>query len=105
MAQSSNGADSRLGDLMDELIQEAPDALIVVSNIIPLPFAASAVDSFNATVPGMVQERASAGAHIIFADLFQGFPESELGDGVHPNEQGYDRMAQAWFEAISPYLP
>ena len=104
MNQNANGADARLGALMDDLIAEAPDALIVVSNIIPLPFAANAVDSFNATVPGMVEERANAGAHIIFADQFTGFPESELGDGVHPNQAGYERMARVWYEAISAYL-
>jgi hypothetical protein len=104
MSGNSNGADMRLGALMDDLIAEAPDALIVISNIIPLPFAASAVDSFNATVNTMVEERASAGAHVIFADQFTGFPESELGDGVHPNEAGYNRMAEVWFEAIQPYL-
>jgi lysophospholipase L1-like esterase len=104
MSQNANGADSRLGALMDELIAEAPEALIVVSSIIPLPFAAGAVDSFNATIPGMVEERANAGAHIIFADQFTGFPTSELGDGVHPDEQGYQRMAQVWFDAIAPYL-
>ncbi len=104
MYQSPDGADDRLGDLMDELIADAPDALIVVSNIIPLSTPGT-VDSFNAPIPGMVEERANAGAHIIFADQFDGFPTSELGDGVHPNEQGYSRMANVWYDAISSYLP
>lgn len=105
MAQNADGADMRLGALMDELISEAPDALIVVSNIIPLSFGGGAVDSFNATIPPMIEERANAGAHIIFADQFTGFPTSELGDGVHPNEEGYARMAGVWYDAIEPYLP
>jgi lysophospholipase L1-like esterase len=28
----------------------------------------------------------------------------KLGDGVHPNEDGYDRMAGVWFEALQQYL-
>lgn len=104
MAQNADGADARLGDLLDELIADAPDALVVVSNIIPLSFGGGSVDTFNAAVPGLVEERANAGAHIIFADQFTGFPTSELGDGVHPNEQGYSRMAQVWYDAIEPYL-
>jgi lysophospholipase L1-like esterase len=104
MAGDANGADMRLADLMDELLADAPDALIVVSNIIPLPFAAAAVDSFNSEVPGMVETRADQGAHIVYVDQFTSFPTSELGDGVHPNEAGYARMAQAWYEAIAPYL-
>ncbi|WP_437751911.1 SGNH/GDSL hydrolase family protein [Sorangium sp. So ce1389] len=104
MARSANGANTRLAALLDELIAEAPDALIVVSSIIPLPFAAASVDTFNATIPGLVEERASAGAHIIFADQFTGFPTSELGDQVHPNQAGYARMAGVWYEAIEGYL-
>lgn len=104
MYRDPNGADTRLGALLDELIAEAPDALIVVSSIIPFPQAANTVDTFNATIPGLVEERASAGAHIIYADQFMGFPRSELGDGVHPNQAGYARMAGVWYDAISDYL-
>ncbi|KYF75903.1 endoglucanase [Sorangium cellulosum] len=104
MVREANGANTRLGALLDELIAEAPDALIVVSNIIPLPFATASVDAYNATIPGLVEERASAGAHIIFADQFTGFPTSELGDQVHPNQAGYARMAGVWYDAIADYL-
>jgi lysophospholipase L1-like esterase len=105
MYQTPAGAPDRLGVLIDGIIQDRPDALLVVSNIIPLPMAASEVDTYNATIPDIVQERADAGAHIIFVDQFTGFPESELGDGVHPNEAGYARMAGVWYDAISEYLP
>lgn len=98
-------APMRLGALMDKLIDEAPDALLVFSNIIPFPQQAQRVMTFNSTVEGMVDERAAAGAHIIFVDQFTDFPTSELGDGVHPNKAGYDRMASKWYEAIESYLP
>ncbi|KYF69594.1 endoglucanase [Sorangium cellulosum] len=104
MVREANGANTRLAALLDELIAEAPDALIVVSNIIPLPFSPGSVDAYNATIPGLVEERASAGAHIIFADQFTGFPTSELGDQVHPNQAGYARMAGVWYDAIADYL-
>jgi lysophospholipase L1-like esterase len=104
MYQSPNGADTRLGALIDELIANAPDALIVVSNIIPFPRGANEVSTYNAKVPGVVQERANKGAHVIFVDQFKDFPTSELGDGVHPNKAGYARMAGVWYDAISDYL-
>jgi lysophospholipase L1-like esterase len=102
MNGQAQGASDRLGDLMDKLIEEAPDALLVFSNIIPFN---NSVPAFNETVPGMVEERAAAGAHIIFVDQYEGFPNNELGDGVHPNEAGYARMASKWYEAIEEYLP
>jgi hypothetical protein len=98
------GAPGRLEELMDDLIAEAPDALIVISNIIPLSNFGN-VESYNSGIPAMVQERADAGSHIIFVDQFEGFPTSELGDGVHPNEAGYSRMAAKWYDAIEEYLP
>jgi lysophospholipase L1-like esterase len=100
-----NGAPDRLGTLIDQLITAAPDALLVVAKIIPFPGAASTVDTFNAAVPGVVKARADAGKHIILVDQFTGFPTSELGDGVHPNEAGYNRMAGVWYDAIESYLP
>ena len=104
LVQGANGASERLGALIDELIEEAPDALLVVSNIIPLPFAAASVDAFNGTIPSLVQTRADAGAHVIFVDQFGGFPPSELDDNVHPGEDGYNRMAAKWYAAIQGYL-
>jgi lysophospholipase L1-like esterase len=56
-------------------------------------------------VPGIVEERADQGKHVLFVDQFEGFPTNELADGVHPNPAGYSRMANAWYEAIEPYLP
>ncbi|HWO11171.1 MAG TPA: SGNH/GDSL hydrolase family protein [Polyangiaceae bacterium] len=103
IARSRDGAEGRLEALMDKLIAEAPDALLVFSNLIPLSFGG--VEGFNDAVPPMVEERANAGAHIIFVDQYTGFPMEELGDGVHPNQAGYARMASAWYEAIEAYLP
>nr|PZN24320.1 MAG: endoglucanase [Pseudomonadota bacterium] len=103
MYRSPNGAPNRLAALIDQILAELPDALLVVSNIIPFP-GNNAVSTYNAAIPPLIEERAKAGKHILFVDQFQGFPTSELADGVHPNEAGYKRMAGVWYEAIEPYL-
>ncbi|MBN1610304.1 MAG: endoglucanase [Polyangiaceae bacterium] len=90
-----------LPKLLDAIIAECPDALLVVAQIIPY----SGVDSYNAAIPGIVQQRAQAGAHIIMVDQNTGFPNSELADGVHPNQAGYERMGKVWYDAIKEYLP
>jgi lysophospholipase L1-like esterase len=105
MYQGPNGAPDRLGALIDQILTDLPDALLVVSNIIPFPGQVGAVNTFNAAVPGLVETRQNAGEHILFVDQFMDFPTSELGDGVHPNEAGYSRMAGKWYAAISSYLP
>lgn len=104
MISSAASAPANLEQLLDNIIARAPNALLVVSNIIPLPFAANSVSQYNAQIPAIVQQRASEGANIIFVDQFTGFPSSELDDGVHPNPAGYERMANKWFDAILDYL-
>src|SRR5262249_2081794 len=98
------GAPGRLSTLLDHLVAAWPNTLLVVSNIIPLA-SGGGVTTFNAAVPGIVKKLADAGKHVVFVDQYMGFPTSELGDGVHPNQMGYSRMAEKWFPAISAYLP
>ncbi len=102
VARQPDGIVDRLGTALDRLLENNPQALLVVSTIIPLSFGS--VDSYNQAIPAVVQTRVEAGAHLMWVDQFTGFPTSELGDGVHPNEAGYARMAGVWFEAIEPYL-
>lgn len=95
---------AHMASLLDELIAEAPDALIVVARVIPIFYMLDGVNSYNDSVEGLAEERASAGAHIIVVDQFEDFPEADLDDIVHPNQNGYERMAQKWYDSIQPYL-
>ena len=101
----NSGAPECLASLVDQIITKLPSALIVVAKIIPEPSKASGITTFNDAIPAIVQTRANAGKHVILVDQFTGFPSSELGDGVHPNQAGYARMAGVWYTAIKGYLP
>ena len=96
-------APKRLATLLDRLATLAPDALVVVSTIIPLP-SSNDVTAYNAAIMPIVQERSSAGRHLVLVDQFKDFPTSELGDGVHPNQAGYERMAGVWYASIRTLL-
>jgi lysophospholipase L1-like esterase len=101
----AKGAPERLEGLLDQIISEAPEALLVVAQLIPFPKRARELTVYNAALVRIVRERAAEGAHILLVDQFTGFPlSSELSDGIHPNEAGYSRMASVWYEAIEPYL-
>jgi len=99
-----SGASDRLGSLIDQIVTALPSALIVVAKIIPEPSKANDITSYNNAIPQVVQTRANAGKHVVLIDQFTGFPSSELGDGVHPNQAGYARMAGVWYSAIKGYL-
>ena len=105
MAQGATGAPDRLGTLIDHVVADAPNALVVVASIIPVPSYASSVATFNKAVPGVVMTRTNAGKHVIYVDMFSALTNSDLGsDQVHPNEGGYEKMAVVWYKAIKPYL-
>ncbi|MEY4588084.1 MAG: hypothetical protein RL497_160, partial [Pseudomonadota bacterium] len=82
-------ADKRLGTLIDHITTKSPEALLVVSNIIPLAILATAeVPKYNAKIAAVLNPRIQAGKNIIFVDQFKDFPTSELADQVHPNAKG-----------------
>ena len=99
----ASGAPDRLGTLIDHIVAAAPDALVVVAKIIPLPSQAAAVTTFNNAIPGVVKQRADAGKHVIVVDQFSALTSSDM-DQVHPFESGYEKMAVVWYNAIKPYL-
>jgi hypothetical protein len=97
-----------LSGLIDKLITNAPNALIVVAKIIPLGYGTnSVIQTYNQAIPGIVQQRASAGKHITIVDMYGGFtPTSMLGsDNIHPNSAGYKFMADRWYSVIGSLLP
>lgn len=104
MWSGPSGAPDRLGSLIDDLSTRAPDALIVVSNIIPWPQMASSVNQYNSQITSVINQRINEGKNIIFVDQNSGFPSGELSDGIHPNAQGYARMAAKWYDAIYEHL-
>jgi len=100
-----SGASDRLAKLIDHVVSDAPNALVVVASIIPLPAKASNVSALNQAIPGIVSARAAAGKHVIFVDQYAGFNgKTGLMDSVHPYEAGYEQMSVVWYAAIKPYL-
>ncbi len=97
-------APDRLADLLDEIIAFDSDTLLVVAQITPLSFSNAGVEAYNAAFPAIVDGLAATGAHVMLVDMYTGFSTTMLGDGVHPNEQGYAFMADVWFRAIENVL-
>src|ERR1044071_4685017 len=97
-----------LSGLLDKITTNAPNALLVVAQIIPLGYGTNdVIKAYNQAIPGLVQQRVAAGKHVILVDMFTGFtPSSMLGsDNIHPTATGYKFMADHWFSAIAALLP
>jgi lysophospholipase L1-like esterase len=101
----SGNMSTRLEALLDKIAQASPSSLIVLAQITPLAYASSALTTYNAKIPGIVQAHAAKGQHIIGVDMSK-MPTADIAsDSVHPNDKGYTYMAGVWYAAIKNLLP
>ncbi len=99
---------SDLTGLLDKIIANAPDALLVVAQIIPLGYGTNdVIKAYNQAILGVVQQRTAAGKHVALVDMYTGFTASTMlgSDNIHPNSTGYKFMADHWYSVIGPLLP
>jgi lysophospholipase L1-like esterase len=96
-------APARLSGLIDDITATVPGVELFVSSIVTLadPLLAARVETFNATIPGIAQAKAAQGHHVHFIDMHSALSTSDLADGVHPNTNGYAKMAARWYAALT----
>ncbi|KAI5358882.1 putative SGNH hydrolase-type esterase domain, SGNH hydrolase superfamily [Septoria linicola] len=93
-------APHRLQLLVDSVLCECPDAVVILARIIDNRSFQGRVRTFNAAVEQLVEARQAEGHKIWLADHSH-IGGSDLGeDGVHPLINGYEKMADAWFQAV-----
>ncbi|WP_437649032.1 SGNH/GDSL hydrolase family protein [Sorangium sp. So ce362] len=105
-------APNRLGKLLDSIFMRDPNILVVLAQIVPTRTDGTnnTIKTYNAAMPDLVSTRVSKGQHIVLVDMYTAFTndanykQSLFADNLHPNQAGYNRMADVWFEALSPYL-
>ena len=74
-------------------------------------------DNYNLLLGDMADERIINGNKIVLLDLenaitnynedssaFSSFPHGELMDSFHPNQRGYNELANVWFSALNYYF-
>lgn len=105
-------APDRLAEVVDAFTQGAPQALLVLAQLIPTRTDTlnAEVEAFNAELPELVASRVAQGKHVLLVDMYSAFTENPsykdelLFDGLHPNDAGYAVMADTWFDAVASYL-
>jgi lysophospholipase L1-like esterase len=107
-----NNPPDDLRNLINQITNGAPDALLVVAQIVPTRTAGTntRVQAYNDTVANLVRESAAAGRHVELVDMFSAFVNDPnfatalLNDNLHPNDAGFVVMAQTWYAAIEGVL-
>ncbi|KAH9909061.1 cellulose-binding protein [Xylariomycetidae sp. FL2044] len=79
--------------LMVDLMRASnPNMKIIVDTVIPLPMANTNIQAINAEIPSWAAELNTTESPIYINDVYP-YPNSDLRDGVHPNDAGDDIIA------------
>ncbi len=91
---------SALQTLLTTIRSNRPNAKVIVASLIPRtdnPNVEAVQVQYNNAIPGIV---AAQGSNFHFLDMHSVLQASDLSDGIHPNQGGYDKMAVAWANAL-----
>lgn len=98
-----SGTPTRLGNLIDYVLCQAPNAVVLVAEVIQnknFDGAAQAItNEYNAAIPGVVAERYMKGYKVRVVDMSM-IGGDQLGDALHPLPEAYQEMANRWYSAI-----
>ncbi|KKZ66425.1 hypothetical protein EMCG_07853 [[Emmonsia] crescens] len=92
-----------LGRVVDDIVTGCPDAVVLVATLTPMLDTNREARKvvFNAALPAVMEQRTKAGKHVLLIDLERVTTQHiNTTDGIHPVDQGYKLIADAWYEGI-----
>lgn len=90
--------------LIEYLFEEIPGVTIILSTLILNTNVGADERIRNIVNPQyetLVKSLQGRQARIVLADLYPVIKAEELVDRTHPNNEGYEKLAQAWLKAIA----
>lgn len=98
-------APGRLQNLINSIFTHSKDAVVFVCQIIPAspdiyPETVPRIKTFNAAIPDIVAEYVKDGKKVMMVSMHDALSTSDLDDGLHPNNGGYEKMANKYYDAI-----
>jgi lysophospholipase L1-like esterase len=104
---SPDAAPERLAALILKITTRVPTVVVLVGTLPLLAptgiFASAAtarpIDKFNKQVPIIAKAAVDRGEKVLAVDMSD-ILATDLADGIHPNDVGYEKMATAWFKGI-----
>jgi lysophospholipase L1-like esterase len=97
--------------LIDQMRASNPAMRILVAQIIPMTpsgctWCPPGVAALNSAIPGWAAGKSTARSPITVVDQFTGFDSvaDTNGDGVHPDDSGFQKISDRWYPALVPLL-
>jgi len=96
-----------LSNLINQITARSPNTQLLVSSIAPTDPAivgqtrADKTKNFNVLIPDLVSDKVAQGKKVAFVNAGGSLTLNDLvSDGRHPNAQGYNKLGNAWYDAI-----
>ena len=93
--------------LVDQMRASNPNMKILVAQIIPMTpngctWCPPGVTALNNAIPGWAAGKSTAQSPITVVDQFTGFDTvaDTNGDGVHPDDSGFQKISDRWYPAV-----
>ncbi|MDT7839691.1 ricin-type beta-trefoil lectin domain protein [Streptomyces justiciae] len=98
--QPSTAAD-RLRSLVNQVTAAAPDATVLVASLVVSTSGSEEQyrAAYNQATRQIVSDAQAAGKHVAFVDM-GGLTTADLADTLHPNDAGYQKMADAFHRGV-----
>jgi lysophospholipase L1-like esterase len=94
-------APARLTDLVDRIYADRPGTSVIMLGLIPTtPDLGSQVATYNAAAKHLQSTEQAAGKKFLYVDP-PALTSAQFVDDLHPNDAGYQRMAQALSPALT----
>ncbi|MFI7709098.1 cellulose binding domain-containing protein [Nonomuraea sp. NPDC049480] len=96
--------------LVGQMRANNPTMKIIVAQIIPMnpsgcSTCAASVTALNNAIPGWAANLTTPQSPIVVVDQWTGFnTATDTGDGVHPNDAGFRKMADRWYPPLTQVL-
>ncbi len=101
----TNGLDASpadVDDILNEIDRFSEETTVVLARIINRQQYSAMTTAFNDNVEAVARQRIAAGDRIILVDMESAltYPD-DMADQWHPNQLGYEKMAEVWFRALT----
>jgi acyl-CoA thioesterase I len=104
--QSVTSTVSDIGGIIDVLRTVNPHVRVLLAQVIASASTChTGIPALNASLPALVADKDRPESPLTLVDQYSGFdPSTMTYDGTHPNAVGDARMADRWFEKLTPVL-
>jgi lysophospholipase L1-like esterase len=105
--QSTSSTIEDIGRIIENLRSVNPNVTVLVAKILPIGVEDfdTGVRALDEQIPGLVSAKDTEQSRVLLVDQYSGVDvHADSYDGFHPNESGERKMADRWFDALSPEL-